>query len=91
MRKHQRIIGGVPSELPARFLPINAVLLGQQGEKGVQSGAVEFGGIELDSGAEQSSAAEESNSLPLALSFLSLAFTSLSCSVSLLSSLMRCS
>jgi hypothetical protein len=50
----------------------------QQGQKRAQSGAVELGGLELDSGAEQSCAAEESNFLPLAFSCLSLAFSSLS-------------
>jgi hypothetical protein len=41
------------SELRARFLPIDAVLFGQQGEVGVQSCSVELvGGVELHSGAE---------------------------------------
>ena len=60
-------------------LLIEECLLGEQGQEGIQSGAVELGGLELDSGAEQSCAAEESNSLPLAFSCLSLAFSSLSC------------
>ena len=38
-----------------------------------------LGGIELESGVKQSCAAEESNSLPLAFSCLSLAFSSFSC------------
>ncbi len=40
------------SELRSRFLPIDAVLFGQQGEVGVQSCSVELGGVELHSGAE---------------------------------------
>ncbi len=46
-----------------------------QGEEGVEAGAVGVGGIELESGGEQSCAAEKSNSLPLAFSCLSLAFS----------------
>ena len=72
-------------------LLIEECLLGEQGQERAQSGAVELGGLELDSGAEQSCAAEESNSLPLAFSCLSLAFSSLSCSVSSLSSFILCS
>jgi hypothetical protein len=71
-------------------------LLGEQWQECVQSGAVELGGRELDSGAEQSFAAEESNSLPLsfnslplAFSFLSLAFSCLSSSVLLSISFVR--
>ena len=60
-------------------LLIEKNLLSQQGLKRAQSGAVELGGLELDSGAEQSCAAEKSNSLPLAFSCLSLAVSSLSC------------
>ena len=72
-------------------LLIEECLLGEEGQERAQSGAVELGGLELDSGAEQSCAAEESNSLPLAFSCLSLAFSSLSCSVSSLSSFILCS
>ena len=59
-------------------LLVEECLLGEQGQECAQSGAVEFGGLELDTGAKQSCAAEESNSLPLAFSCLSLAFSSLS-------------
>jgi hypothetical protein len=55
-----------------------------QGEEGVEAGAVGVGGIELESGGEQSCAAEKSNSLPLAFSCLSLAFSCFSRSVSFL-------
>ena len=65
-------------------LLIEECLLGEEGQERAQSGAVELGGLELDSGAEQSCAVEESNSLPLA-------FSCLSCSVSSLSCLIRCS
>ena len=44
-------------------LLIEECLLGEQGQECAQSGAVELGGLELDSGAEQSCAAEESKSL----------------------------
>jgi hypothetical protein len=61
-------------------------LLGKEGQECAQSGAVELGGLELDSGAEQSCAAKESNSLPLAFNSLPLAFSSLSLAFSSLSS-----
>ena len=70
---------------------IEECLLGEQGQECVQSGAVELGGIELDSGAEQSCAAEESNSLPLAFSCLSCSVSFLICSVSRLSCFILCS
>jgi hypothetical protein len=47
---------------------IEECLLGPQGQECAQSGAVELGGLELDSGAEQSCAAEESKSVSLAFS-----------------------
>jgi hypothetical protein len=72
-------------------LLIEECLPGEEGQERAQSGAVELGGLDLDSGAEQSCAAEESNSLPLAFSCLSLAFSSLSCSVSSLSRFILCS
>ena len=49
--------------------------LAHQGEEGPQSGSVDFGGIELDSGGKQCC-------LIKALKSLSLAFSLLSCSVS---------
>lgn len=55
---------------PLRLWPllIKKPLLGKQAQERVQTGAVELGGLELHSGAEQNCAAEESNSLPLAFS-----------------------
>lgn len=64
--------------------PLRPSLPTDQGEEGLQSGSVAGRGIALDSGGKQSSLME-------ALKAFSLAFSSLSCAISLSSCFMRCS
>jgi hypothetical protein len=56
--------------------------LAHQREEGPQSGSVDFGGIELESGGKQCCLIKALKASSLALSFASLAFSRLSCSVS---------
>jgi len=56
--------------------------LAHQGKEGLQSGSVDFGGLELDSGGKQCCLIKALKASSLALSFASLALSRLSCSVS---------
>ena len=53
-----------------------------QGEEGLESGAVDWAGVELDSGGKQCCLIKALKASSLSLSFASLAFSRLSCSVS---------
>ena len=57
--------------------------MAHQGEEGPQSGSVDVCGLELDSGGKQCCLIKALKASSLALSFASLAFSLLSCSVSL--------
>jgi hypothetical protein len=63
-------------------IPIAQGWLTHQGEEGLQSGSVDFCGLELDSGGKQCCLIKALKASSLALSFASLAFSRLSCSVS---------
>jgi hypothetical protein len=71
-------------------IPIVQQPLGHQGEEGPQSISVGWGGVELHSGGKQCCLIKALKALSLAFSSFSLAFSRLSCSVSLLISFIRC-
>ena len=63
--------------------------VGDQGEEGAESLAVDGGGVELEASAKQSASILASSCLPLAFCCLSRSVSCLSCSISILSAFMR--